>query len=89
MNSQKFTDGTVNDQNGSEFKDVMAGLDHILAKTPYLDAERLGARLDKAERRLSALLHHLAELTREDELAHARRATRHRVERRVGLVGEW
>ncbi len=39
---QKFTDGTVNDQNGSEFKDVMAGLDHILAKTPYLDAERLG-----------------------------------------------
>jgi dipeptidyl aminopeptidase/acylaminoacyl peptidase len=39
---QKFSDGTINDQNGSEFKDVMAGLDHILAKTPYLDPERLG-----------------------------------------------
>lgn len=39
---QKFSDGTVNDQNGAEFKDVMAGLDHILAATPYLDATRLG-----------------------------------------------
>ena len=39
---QKFSDGTVNDQNGSEFKDVMAGLDHILATTAYLDRDRLG-----------------------------------------------
>ncbi len=39
---QKFTDGTVNDQNGGEFKDVMAGLDYILSKTPYLDPDRLG-----------------------------------------------
>jgi dipeptidyl aminopeptidase/acylaminoacyl peptidase len=39
---QKFTDGTVNDQNGSEYKDVAAGLDYILAKTPYLDADRVG-----------------------------------------------
>lgn len=39
---QKFSDGTVNDQNGSEFKDVMAGLDYILSETPYLDAARLG-----------------------------------------------
>ena len=39
---QKFSDGTVNDQNGSEYKDVVAGLDYILAKTPYLDADRVG-----------------------------------------------
>jgi dipeptidyl aminopeptidase/acylaminoacyl peptidase len=39
---QAFTDGTVNDQNGGEFKDVMAGVDAILAKTPWLDAERMG-----------------------------------------------
>jgi dipeptidyl aminopeptidase/acylaminoacyl peptidase len=39
---QKFADGTVDDQNGGEFKDVMAGLDYILSKTPYLDADRLG-----------------------------------------------
>jgi dipeptidyl aminopeptidase/acylaminoacyl peptidase len=39
---QKFSDGTVNDQNGSEYKDVEAGLDHILKKVPYLDADRVG-----------------------------------------------
>jgi dipeptidyl aminopeptidase/acylaminoacyl peptidase len=39
---QKFSDGTINDQNGSEFKDVNAGLDYILAKTPYLDAANVG-----------------------------------------------
>jgi dipeptidyl aminopeptidase/acylaminoacyl peptidase len=39
---QRFSDGTINDQNGSEFKDVMAGLDAILAKVPYLDADRVG-----------------------------------------------
>jgi len=39
---QKFSDGTVNDQNGNEFKDVMAGLDYILAKTDYVDPNRLG-----------------------------------------------
>lgn len=39
---QKFSDGTINDQNGAEFKDVMAGLDHILKVTPYLDPKRLG-----------------------------------------------
>src|SRR5262245_62222720 len=27
---QKFSDGTLNDQNGSEAKDVIAGLDHAL-----------------------------------------------------------
>jgi dipeptidyl aminopeptidase/acylaminoacyl peptidase len=39
---QKFTDGTVNDQNGSEWKDVNAGLDYVLAQTPYLDPDRVG-----------------------------------------------
>jgi dipeptidyl aminopeptidase/acylaminoacyl peptidase len=39
---QKFADGTINDQNGGEFKDVIAGLDHILANTPYLDPDRVG-----------------------------------------------
>jgi dipeptidyl aminopeptidase/acylaminoacyl peptidase len=39
---QTFADGTLRDQDGSEFKDVIAGLDYILAQTPYLDAERVG-----------------------------------------------
>lgn len=39
---QKFSDGTVNDQNGSEYKDVVAGLDYILSVTGYLDADRVG-----------------------------------------------
>lgn len=39
---QKFADGTINDQNGSEFKDVMAGLDDALAKMPWIDPDRLG-----------------------------------------------
>jgi dipeptidyl aminopeptidase/acylaminoacyl peptidase len=39
---QRFSDGTVNDQNGSEYKDVAAGLDYILSTTPYLDPDRVG-----------------------------------------------
>jgi len=39
---QKFSDGTVNDQNGSEWKDIAAGLDHILMTSSYLDADRVG-----------------------------------------------
>lgn len=39
---QKFSDGTINDQNGSEYKDIAAGLDYALEKIPYLDSERLG-----------------------------------------------
>jgi dipeptidyl aminopeptidase/acylaminoacyl peptidase len=39
---QTFSDGTINDQNGSEFKDVIAGLDHILKVTAYLDPDRVG-----------------------------------------------
>ncbi|MFB3853742.1 MAG: prolyl oligopeptidase family serine peptidase [Vicinamibacterales bacterium] len=39
---QKFSDGTINDQNGSEYKDVIAGLDAVLAEVDYLDADRVG-----------------------------------------------
>ena len=39
---QSFSDGCVNDWGGADYKDLMAGLDHALAKHPELDAERLG-----------------------------------------------
>jgi dipeptidyl aminopeptidase/acylaminoacyl peptidase len=39
---QKFSDGTIGDQDGSEAKDVLAGLDYALANTPYMDGDRLG-----------------------------------------------
>jgi dipeptidyl aminopeptidase/acylaminoacyl peptidase/sugar lactone lactonase YvrE len=39
---QRFSDGCVNDWGGSDYKDLMAGLDHVLAKYPELDAGRLG-----------------------------------------------
>jgi dipeptidyl aminopeptidase/acylaminoacyl peptidase len=38
---QKFSDGTRNDQNGSEAKDVLAGLDHALETYSYMDADRV------------------------------------------------
>ena len=38
---QRFSDGCVNDWGGGDYKDLMAGLDHALAKHPELDAERL------------------------------------------------
>jgi dipeptidyl aminopeptidase/acylaminoacyl peptidase len=39
---QRFSDGCVNDWGGGDYKDLMAGLDHVLAKYPQLDAHRLG-----------------------------------------------
>lgn len=39
---QKFSDGTVGDQNGNEARDVLAGLDAALARYPWLDGDRLG-----------------------------------------------
>jgi dipeptidyl aminopeptidase/acylaminoacyl peptidase len=39
---QKFSDGCVNDWGGGDYKDLMAGVDHVLAKYPELDADRLG-----------------------------------------------
>jgi len=39
---QRFSDGCVNDWGGGDYKDLMAGLDHALAKHPELDGKRLG-----------------------------------------------
>jgi dipeptidyl aminopeptidase/acylaminoacyl peptidase len=39
---QKFSDGTINDQDGSEAKDVLAGLDEVLRTHAYIDPARLG-----------------------------------------------
>jgi dipeptidyl aminopeptidase/acylaminoacyl peptidase len=39
---QRFSDGCVNDWGGGDYKDLMAGLDHVLATHPELDAGRLG-----------------------------------------------
>jgi len=39
---QKFSDGCVNDWGGGDYKDLMAGVDHVLARYPWLDRERLG-----------------------------------------------
>ena len=38
---QRFSDGCVNDWGGGDYKDLLAGLDHVLAKYPELDAGRL------------------------------------------------
>ncbi len=39
---QKFSDGCVNDWGGGDYKDLMAGVDHVLQRFSWLDAERLG-----------------------------------------------
>jgi dipeptidyl aminopeptidase/acylaminoacyl peptidase len=39
---QRFSDGCVNDWGGGDYKDLMAGLDYVLAKHPEIDADRLG-----------------------------------------------
>jgi dipeptidyl aminopeptidase/acylaminoacyl peptidase len=39
---QKFSDGTIGDQNGSEAKDVLAGLDDVIRRRGDIDPERLG-----------------------------------------------
>jgi dipeptidyl aminopeptidase/acylaminoacyl peptidase len=38
---QKFSDGCVQDWGGGDYKDLMAGLDHVLAQYPQLDPQRL------------------------------------------------
>ncbi|MCX6622111.1 MAG: S9 family peptidase [Acidobacteria bacterium] len=38
---QKFADGTLNDWGGGDYKDLMAGVDHVLATDPRLDSGRL------------------------------------------------
>lgn len=39
---QAFTDGCVNNWGGGDYKDLMAGVDHVLATHPEIDGARLG-----------------------------------------------
>lgn len=39
---QKFSDGTLREWGGGDYKDLMAGLDFALKKYPWLDANRMG-----------------------------------------------
>jgi dipeptidyl aminopeptidase/acylaminoacyl peptidase len=39
---QAFTDGSVLNWGGGDYQDLMAGMDHALARFPWLDADRLG-----------------------------------------------
>ena len=39
---QTFADGCVNNWGGGDYQDLMAGVDHVLASHPAIDAERLG-----------------------------------------------
>ena len=39
---EAFSDGCVNDWGGGDYKDLMAGLDLVLAEHPELDGKRLG-----------------------------------------------
>lgn len=39
---QKFSDACVNDLGGGDYKDLMAGVDYILAHYPFVDGNRMG-----------------------------------------------
>jgi dipeptidyl aminopeptidase/acylaminoacyl peptidase len=39
---QRFSDGTLNEWGGGDYKDLMAGLDEALRKNSWIDANRLG-----------------------------------------------
>lgn len=39
---QRFSDGTFREWGGGDFRDLMAGVDEVLAKHTWLDAERMG-----------------------------------------------
>ncbi len=39
---QKFSDGCVNNWGGGDYQDLMKGVDHVLAKYDWIDANRLG-----------------------------------------------
>ena len=39
---QKFSDGSVNNWGGGDYKDLMAGVDYVLKTHPEIDANRLG-----------------------------------------------
>jgi dipeptidyl aminopeptidase/acylaminoacyl peptidase len=39
---QKFSDGTLNEWGGGDYRDLMAGVDEVLRRYPWIDSERLG-----------------------------------------------
>ena len=39
---QKFSDGTINEWGGGDYRDLMAGVDEVLRKNSWIDSERLG-----------------------------------------------
>jgi dipeptidyl aminopeptidase/acylaminoacyl peptidase len=39
---QKFSDGCVGNWGGSDYRDLMAGVEHAIAQFPWIDAKRLG-----------------------------------------------
>ncbi len=39
---QKFSDGTLNEWGGGDYKDLMLGVDEALRRNPWIDKERLG-----------------------------------------------
>jgi dipeptidyl aminopeptidase/acylaminoacyl peptidase len=39
---QKFSDGTLNEWGGGDYKDLMAGVDEVLRRYSWIDADRLG-----------------------------------------------
>ena len=39
---QKFSDGTINEWGGGDYKDLMAGVDEALRQAPWINTERMG-----------------------------------------------
>ena len=39
---QKFSDGTLNEWGGGDYRDLMAGVDEVLRKNSWIDGDRLG-----------------------------------------------
>jgi len=39
---QEFSDGCIGDLGGGDYRDVMACVDHVIGRFPWIDAERLG-----------------------------------------------
>jgi dipeptidyl aminopeptidase/acylaminoacyl peptidase len=39
---QKFSDGTINEWGGGDYRDLMAGVDDTLRKNPWIDGNRMG-----------------------------------------------
>jgi dipeptidyl aminopeptidase/acylaminoacyl peptidase len=39
---QKFSDGTINEWGGGDYRDLMAGVDEVLGKNSWIDGNRLG-----------------------------------------------